>query len=743
MTKQNYSNFPKGASTLDHAQLMAELGFSVFPLKPNSKEPYTKAGTAAGEEPLAGGINIASKDSRQIGKWFEIEPSINYGVSTTGHCVIDIDVKDKKNGVEEFLALGPLTKTFRVNTPTGGFHDYYKGADCGQRSLSDAIDVRSRNGYVVGPGSVIDGRLYKVVRDIEVAPIPESLAARVHQVATATNDMTAIGELDTDSALANAKALLEASKGIAEHQDGGRDNNAYKLACQVKDLGVSEGMIEALLDEHWNQRNSPPLSEADLRRISRSAYNNGQSAPGSKNPGLEFENLNEVFADDPSMLDLLSSNGPDWPVVNKQGRPISNDIRNVEVFCRWLGVQLSHDEFARKSFVQSKFGPVKELTDEIVDDLWANTNKAGLNISVDALHRMLGVLAREKAFHPVRDYLENLTWDGRPRLDTWLIDVCGAKDTLLNRAFGRKTLIAASRRIFKPGCKFDEMLVLESPQGVGKSSVVRLLAGDKHFTDCVELGQGPKEIIEQTQNAWLVEIPEMAARSTKGVEHIKAQMSTVCDRARPAYGRITKDVPRAFIFIGTTNADKYLHDRTGGRRFWPVKMLRADLSRLLKIRDQLWAEARHYDRAGESLALPKELWGEAGKLQEKRRFVSDIEERITELLAEKSGMVLSEDLWAALGRPRGNAARRTDADKDKIGATMKRLGWDRTRKRAGGTLAYFYAKEPPEGPCPRLKYDPMSDRLVDSDQLKEHASVSWLEPEPEEAFAAHSNTSHH
>ena len=192
--------------------------------------------------------------------------------------------------------------------------------------------------------------------------------------------------------------------------------------------------------------------------------------------------------------------------------------------------------------------------------------------------------------HPVKDYLASLTWDGTPRLDTWLINYAGATDTPSVPAVGRLALIAAVRRVRSPGCKFDELLVLESPtQGTDKSTAIETIAmREGWFTDCLPLNADPKVAIEQTRGIWIAEAGELSGMRKADIDKLKNFLSRKRDRGRLAYGHLTSDVPRQFIAIGTTNNREYLKDQTGNRRFWPIAIERFDVARLRADRDQLW-----------------------------------------------------------------------------------------------------------------------------------------------------------
>ncbi|MBK6704250.1 MAG: hypothetical protein IPG56_11180 [Caulobacteraceae bacterium] len=211
----------------------------------------------------------------------------------------------------------------------------------------------------------------------------------------------------------------------------------------------------------------------------------------------------------------------------------------------------------------------------------------------------------EHQFDPVRESLRNLKWDGVRRLRTWLSRYLGAEDTPLNRAIGMKTMVAAVRRVNEPGCKFDYVPVLEGAQGTGKSTALKILAGeDEFFSDQDLVHLDAKAQQEALRGKWIYEIAELSGLSRTESERTKAFLSRTHDRARRAYGYASIDQPRRCIFIGTTNDNNYLKDPTGNRRFWPVATGRIDLDALAADRDQLWAEAVIADAAGETLYLP-------------------------------------------------------------------------------------------------------------------------------------------
>lgn len=232
--------------------------------------------------------------------------------------------------------------------------------------------------------------------------------------------------------------------------------------------------------------------------------------------------------------------------------------------------------------------------------------------------------AVKQSFHPVRDYLNALTWDGRPRVDKLFIEYLGVSDSEYVRAVTRKALVGAVARVMSPGCKFDHMLVFVGKQGRGKSSIIyKLAGGDAWFTDSVVTFDGQKAF-EAVTGKWLIEVPEMHAFDKVTMNQAKAFISKQSDFFRAAYAEFPEDRRRQCVFFGTTNNKECLRDDTGGRRFWPLdtdaqartKDIFTDLE---SERNQIWAEAVVRWRAGETLYLPPKLEAIAAARQEEHR----------------------------------------------------------------------------------------------------------------------------
>lgn len=259
---------------------------------------------------------------------------------------------------------------------------------------------------------------------------------------------------------------------------------------------------------------------------------------------------------------------------------------------------------------------------------WSDADDAQLRLYLERLYGLSGkdrifdavnVVAQDRAFHPVREYLDGCTWDGVPRVETLLVDYLGAEDSPYTRAVTRKTLVAAVARIMRPGCKFDYMLTLQGRQGIGKSALIAKLGGE-WYSDTLTTVQG-KEAYEQLVGVWMMEVGELAGMRIAESNAVKQFISKASDRYRPAYGRRIQDFPRQCIFIGTTNEMQFLRDSTGNRRFWvvstpnkPARDMWTDLTpETVRL---IWGEAVELYKAGEILYLPEDLEAVARQVQE-------------------------------------------------------------------------------------------------------------------------------
>lgn len=324
----------------------------------------------------------------------------------------------------------------------------------------------------------------------------------------------------------------------------------------------------------------------------------------------------------------------------------------------------------------------------------------------------------DRSYHPIREYIDSLPqWDQVPRLDTLLIDYLGADDNEYVRAVTRKTLCAAITRVVNPGCKFDSMLVLNGPQGVGKSTLISKLAGE-WFSDSLNLSDTKdKTAAEKLQGYWILEIGELAGLRKAEVETLRSFISRQNDIYRASFGKRATPHLRQCIFFGTTNAESgYLRDTTGNRRFWPVKTPGGTVKHSWQLSayeiQQIWAETLVYVKKGEKLYLDNTV-EKLAKAEQREAMESDereglVREYIDTLLPEDWDMmdmferrnflngsefggelrtgtqrresVSNMEIWCeCFGKERANL-RRIDAND--ISAIVTRIGgWERSKAK--------------------------------------------------------------
>jgi virulence-associated protein E len=333
--------------------------------------------------------------------------------------------------------------------------------------------------------------------------------------------------------------------------------------------------------------------------------------------------------------------------------------------------------------------PLRAVTDEDLVGLQRYLQRAGLKrIGFEAVKDAMREYARhQRAFHPVRDYLDGLRWDQTPRLDPWLIKYFGADDNDYTRGIGPLFPISMVARIYRPGCKVDHMLVLEGPQGILKSTACSILGG-QWFSDALPDVTVGKDAQQHLRGKWVIEVGEMHAMNRAEVTLLKQFISRPIERYRPSYGRQEVIEPRQCVFIGTTNKDAYLRDETGGRRFWPFLCGIIKIEALARDRDQLLAEAVHRFKQGENWWPDKTFEQEVIAPEQQARYEADAwEENIKTFLdgrildEGRSKVTVGEIARDALGII---TARLSRADQNRIMAALTLAGWSRADRGHGG-----------------------------------------------------------
>lgn len=278
----------------------------------------------------------------------------------------------------------------------------------------------------------------------------------------------------------------------------------------------------------------------------------------------------------------------------------------------WQGV-IAYDAFA-EAVITTRRPPMRDVdapthyepgewTEQDTSRFSAWFARAAAEPKSTIVDAAVATVAKRNVLHPVRDYLSALEWDGLPRLDRMLHTYFGAAETEYTMAVSSKWMLSAVARVFRPGCQADCMLILEGLQGVRKSTGLEALCPTSSwFSDSIS-SLGDKDSFQSLRRKWLIEIPELDAMRGREITATKRFVSGRTDNYRPSYGRRNKDFPRQCVFCGSTNEDHYLPDKTGNRRFWPVRCGAVLVENIRADRDQLWAEAVHRYREGEKWYL--------------------------------------------------------------------------------------------------------------------------------------------
>ena len=358
------------------------------------------------------------------------------------------------------------------------------------------------------------------------------------------------------------------------------------------------------------------------------------------------------------------------------------------------------DEFAGRAACTMTLpcgGAAGALLDEH-DDLAAAFlgSMLGVDVSSKQAHDALNLLAKQNPRNLLHEYLNGLRWDGAPRLARWLIDYAGSPDEVFVRAVSAKMLIAAVARAFDPGVKVDTCLVLEGAQGVKKSSLIAALVPNRAwFAEDLAGAMDNKDALQGLSGKWLIELSELAATRKSTIEEVKSFLTRRVDNFRAPYGRRVADHPRQCVFFGSVNpaADgSWLFDATGGRRFWPVHVVRTDITKLEQVRDQLWAEAVHAYRQGQQHWLTDAEEALAAQEQKARLQENPWDSALDNYIAspQYAGEVAGTDVFAfSQGRAPTN---RDSGELRHIAAALKARGWI-NRQTGPGRRARWY---PPE-----------------------------------------------
>lgn len=647
-------------------------------------------------------------------KWTESEfnpfpqpedfPFGNLGVKLAeDDLVIDVDPRNfpDKDLFKRFVAEFPIDAQFSVTTGSGGLHIYLKKpatmAIKGRLKDWPGIDFKSKGGYVVGAFSLHPdtSKPYLPNKNCTFkAPMVSDklLDALCQQAITLT---PGIESYVKDKASIDRFAEYLEKAPIAIQGQGG-DNTTFCVCAIGHDFGLHPDDTFELMAKIYNPLCQPPWDVEELKRKVYNAYKYTAGELGNKTAQAVGFPENEVNNTEVLGFNRISELQQKLFHRNTDHTPKKDQHNTVLFFTpgfEFDGLlrfnQFSNEiEFTRKAPWHHLFETVKTWNDgEALRCKFYLSHFYHFEPSTINLHEAAYVAASHKHYHPVKDYLESLEWDGHKRCHSWLSDVLGVINDDYSRAVGMKFLVAAVKRIYEPGCKYDYIMVLEGRQGTFKSTTFEILASKQWYAD-PSMDITNKDSITMLFGKWIIELPEMETHFKSETQAMKAFLTRNTDRCRLPYHRVPMDFPRQSIFGGTINPDidedlGWLKDTTGNRRYWPVKVgveKQPDLNKLRQIRDQLWAEALFLYHQKVNIYMDDDNLILMAKKEQDKRLSKDMWfDTIQKYLTSNSGkdlrVVTSTELYRdALG---GNILHCSRREQHRIASVMAQLGWER------------------------------------------------------------------
>lgn len=728
-----------------------ELGWHLIPIFEisNGRCSCGDAGCQSpGKHPRAGlGLKHASNDPETIDMWARQWPRCSWAAACvrSGFIAVDVDPRAGGNSTFETLTeqLGPLPETSTQKTGGDGRHYLFtippgikvKG------KLGPGVDLKA-NGYIlIEPSSHISGGRYIwAISPCEQIPqpIPQRWLKEAEKPAPAYQAHK-YHPLDDQDTMEEALQFVDAD----DYETWIQMGMAIKQA--VGDEGVhiwdrwsqtSSKYNERQVQPKWDSFKGGGVSQATIYWHARRAGWRPRGSNGSSGATCTLDLNVPPHGDSeaPSEVVDLQARRESWEhglcwVQTEYGNKLTRDPGNAALILSnhdaWQGCLALDDFRGRRNWrkkppqVLGLDAPKGDYRDEhlIHPQQWLRLHYQ-VSFSREAMQQALAVAAAAHKYHPVREYLKGLKWDGKLRICNWLTEYMGAERTDATEMMGKMWLISAVARIMKPGCRANYVLILEGPQQIGKSSAIEILAG-KWYQEKIGDLRG-KTAEENIQGFWLIEIAELDAFRGAAATRIKSFITTLVDSFRPAYGRTVIDFPRQCVCIGTTNEHTYLHDATGGARFWPVKVSKIDLDALARDRDQLWAEAVEQYVAG------VKWWPKVSEvklfqpLQEERYEGDPWEEMISRWLLTQFDEFSMEDVLQHLDIPKERWDRSAQI---RIGKILSRSGWKPVQRKVGGIKVRHYVPVIP-------KYEKPGQEIAENEPSQE----PFQKPEQELPF---------
>jgi predicted P-loop ATPase len=589
--------------------------------------------------------------------------------------VIDVDGDRGRQSIAALeTEIGTLPLTAMVRTPRGGWHLYFifpSSLDISRvknsvGKIAPKVDVRAVGGYVVAPPT--PG--YEWISTDPVAELPVAWAERL---------LPRGGYADA--------ALKDAETKVRQAAEGERNDTLNREAFSLGGLVAAGTLSEYVVREVLiSAAVAAGLPEAEARRTVDSGLRAGMQHPREAAGGAAQP----------------ADNDPDWKAslrFDKRGA-LSKDASNALILLvnheAWKGC-LGYSAFSDRIHWVKDPPLVNGVTGPVAGDELSEHHAGYVQLALAAMHGVsfargtvfdaMADAARENTRNELREYLDGLRWDGTPRADVFLSAYLGADDTEYTRKVSVWWLVGAVARAYRPGCQCDHVLVLSGTQGAGKSSAVRILAGEWYLGSLPDLRE--KDAVQVLQGRWLVELGELDALRGAAGTRVKDFLTQSVDVYRPSYGRLAVRRPRQCSFIGTTNEEHYLQDGTGARRFWPVPVRGLNRAALIRDRDQIWAEAVMLFQDGQRW-WPDHDDAEMLEEQQEAHYVGDAwEPVIARWAVGRAPFTIGEVLEGAL---KLDPERWDRSSQTRVGVILRRLGFAYHRGSNSGARVRLYER---------------------------------------------------
>lgn len=694
------------------------------------------------------GLKNATRDKSVLREWFKRYPDGNWAVRcgeplVGGGFSLFLDV-DPRNGGDETLASiqglrGELPDTVEQDSGGNGKHyGFVSDEPVHDKSIGPGLDVQGAGKYIlVEPSRHISGGAYvwtigRRPDDMAVARAPAWLleqastgtGARPPRIGDGSARDTILGEA---FALAGMLGVGFADGNVAvtcpwvkEHSDTrgtGTDSSTVILppaggsnfggfSCKHSHCATRKWQdVLAALPPHAvaeAHRKYPPK----LQVVSNMTVTEAEAPSTAASAGDPLDDVRK-------RLSYKAAKGGGFKVEADLVNAVTllsydhrwKDVLKLDEFSQVLRIMKAPPWHADDSAREVTEGAAWTDLDTTRLHLWFKRYWA-LDLSIEKCQQAAYTVACNRGFHPLKNYLNDLVWDGVPRLATWTNSYLGAKDTPYNRKVGTWWMNSGAARGLEPGTKVDYLVIFEGPQGTGKSTALGALVPDSTWFSDTPIDLNSKDSYTSLRGKFILELGELSSLSKADTDRAKNFFSSSVDSYRPPYGRENVNIPRSCIFAGTVNHNEYLKDATGNRRYWPIETGVFDIEGLIRDRDQLWAEAAHNFKEWVKRGRNKSecLWyprpEDAAMIENEQKdrefddgWIEDIAkwtktDACKRLLAEYGGVTTAMVLKGALNREAGEIER---GSMDRVEKVLRRgLAWKKERRQLAGSKAWMF-----------------------------------------------------